>query len=294
MKSFIILGSTGSIGKSSLDVIKANPEKFRAAALCADSSVEKICAQISYFKPEAVCMNRPEAAAEVRKRTDLSVKVFSGQEGLSEMIAEVEAESVINGLVGSAGMLPTITAMENGKDVLLANKETMVMGGSLVIETSKRLNRRIVPIDSEMSAIYQCMKGHSGNDLKRVVLTASGGPFIDWPAEKLRDVTLEQALNHPTWNMGLKNTIDSATMMNKGLEVIEASFLFGIPGDMIDIAIHRTSVVHSFVEFVDGSLLCQLSKPDMRLAIQYSMTDPGQALFSVWRSRFHETFHPRI
>ena len=164
------------------------------------------------------------------------------------------------------------------------------MAGEIVVDTARRTGRRIVPIDSEMSAIYQCLKGETGASVKRLILTASGGPFTDWTIEQLKDVTVEQALNHPTWNMGTKNTIDSATMMNKGLEVIEASFLFGVPGERIDVAIHRTSVVHSFVEFIDGSILCQLSKPDMRLAIQYAMTDPDRLLSPYGGLDFTERF----
>jgi len=219
-------------------------------------------------------MNSPEAARKVRSRVGAQTKVYEGIDGMNEMIRELDVDGIINGLVGSVGMLPTLTALENGKDVLLANKETMVMGGQIVMETAKRCGRRIVPIDSEMSAIYQCMKGEARKGIKRLILTASGGPFIDVPLDDIYNATIEQALKHPTWDMGTKNTIDSATMMNKGLEVIEASFLFGIPGEKIDVTIHRTSIAHSFVEYVDGSLLCQVSKPDMRLAIQYAMTDP--------------------
>jgi len=201
-------------------------------------------------------------------------KSFALNRGMSEMICSLDVDGIVNALVGSAGMMPTIIALENDKDVLLANKETMVMAGRIVMETANRFDRRIIPIDSEMSAIYQCIKGEGKKEIKRLILTASGGPFLDFSLEKLRNVSVEQALNHPTWNMGTKNTIDSATMMNKGLEVIEASFLFGFPGEKIDVTIHRSSISHSFVECIDGSLLCQISKPDMRLAIQYAMTDP--------------------
>lgn len=296
MKRFIVLGSTGSIGQSSLDVIGSNPDHFSVAGLAAYSSVDRMCEQIFRFKPEAVSMNHPEAAREVRSRMGTHTHVYEGSEGMNDMIRSLDVDGVINGLVGSAGMLPTITALESGKDVLLANKETMVMAGRIVMETAKRYGCRIIPIDSEMSAIYQCMKSETQKSVKRLVLTASGGPFMDFGLDELRDVTVEQALNHPTWNMGTKNTIDSATMMNKGLEVIEASFLFGIPGKKIVVTVHRTSFAHSFVEFVDGSLLCQISKPDMRLSIQYAMTDPerlpspyGSLDFSV---PFTLTFEP--
>jgi len=274
LKRFIILGSTGSIGRSSLAVISSNQDNFSAVGLAAGTSVDAICEQILRFRPEAVSMHQPEAAEKVHSQVGSKTKVFVGIDGMNEMICSLNADGVINGLAGSAGMIPTVTALENGKDVLLANKETMVMAGRIVIETAARCGRRIVPIDSEMSAIYQCMKGEAKKEVKRLILTASGGPFMDFSLDELRTVSVKQALNHPTWEMGIKNTIDSATMMNKGLEVIEASLLFGVPGEKIDVIIHRSSIAHSFVEYVDGSLLCQISKPDMRLAIQYAMTDP--------------------
>ncbi|MFC1541362.1 1-deoxy-D-xylulose-5-phosphate reductoisomerase [Candidatus Latescibacterota bacterium] len=274
MKRFIILGSTGSIGRSSLDVVSSNPDHFEVIGLAACSSVDKMCEQIERYRPKAVSMEQPKAAAQVRERVGSITKVYEGAEGMNEMIVSLDdVDGVINGLVGSAGMVPTLTALENGRDVLLANKETMVMAGPIVMETMKKHACRIVPIDSEMSAIYQCLNS-DGKEVKRLILTASGGPFADFSLNDLKNVTVEQALNHPTWNMGTKNTIDSATMMNKGLEIIEASYLFGIPGEHIDITIHRTSVSHSLVEYVDGSILTQISKPDMRLAIQYAMTYP--------------------
>ncbi len=296
MKRFIILGSTGSIGTSSLDVIQSNSDHFLAAGLSASTSVEKMCEQIRVYKPEAVSMNDIEAARKVKENVGSLTRVYEGFDGMIEMIRDLDADAVVNGLVGSVGVLPTITALENGKDVLLANKETMVMAGRLVIEAAHRNGRRIVPIDSEMSAIYQCLKGEDAKALKKLILTASGGPFVDYSHEKLRNVTVQQALNHPTWSMGVKNTVDSSTMMNKGLEVIEARWLFDVPGSCIDVAIHRDSVVHSLVEFIDGSLIAQLSKPDMRLAIQYAMTNPerlpspyGGIDFSV---PFSLTFEP--
>ncbi|MFC1512238.1 1-deoxy-D-xylulose-5-phosphate reductoisomerase, partial [Candidatus Latescibacterota bacterium] len=283
-------------GTSSLDVISANPDRFEVVALAAGSSAEALGIQIDRFRPRAVSLNDPAAAAHVRGKFGGKIAVFEGAEGLAEMIRSYEADFVINGIVGSSGMLPTVESLASGKDVLLANKETMVMAGKIVMETASRMKRRIVPIDSEMSAIYQCLKGEKRDDVKRLILTASGGPFIDYSHEALKMVTVEQALNHPTWEMGEKNTIDSATMMNKGLEVIEASLLFGIPADRIDVTIHRSSVVHSFVEFVDGSLLCQLSRPDMRLAIKYAMTDPERLPSPYggvdFTRRFSLTFEP--
>ncbi|MBT4482919.1 MAG: 1-deoxy-D-xylulose-5-phosphate reductoisomerase [Candidatus Latescibacteria bacterium] len=273
MKRFVILGSTGSIGTSSLDVIASNPDHFMVAGLAASNSADIMCEQVRKFRPEAVAMSSPGAAEKVRSNVGSLTRVYEGFEGMLEMIREIDAEAVINGLVGSVGLVPTLSALENGKDVLLANKETIVMGGNIAMDAVKSSGRRIVPIDSEMSAVYQCLKGENRQHVKRLILTASGGPFVDYSLEQLRNVTVEQALNHPTWSMGTKNTVDSATLMNKGLEVIEARYLFDIPGDRIDITIHRSSVAHSLVEFVDGSILAQISEPDMRLAIQYAMTD---------------------
>jgi len=274
VKQFIILGSTGSIGTSSLDVIETNPGQFKVAGLVAGTSADLMIEQVRKFKPKAVSMNDHAAAKKVHEAVGGKTRVYAGYEGMLELIEDIDADAAINGLVGSVGLMPTLTALESGMDVLLANKETIVMGGPLVMETARRTGKRIVPIDSEMSAIYQCIKGEKHEGIKRLILTASGGPFVDFKKKALESVTLEQALKHPTWAMGTKNTIDSATLMNKGLEVIEASCLFDIPGDRIDVTIHRSSVAHSFVEFIDGSLLCQVSDPDMRLAIQYSMTDP--------------------
>jgi 1-deoxy-D-xylulose-5-phosphate reductoisomerase len=279
-----------------MDVIETNPNHFRAVGLAAHKSVDLMCSQVGKFRPDAVAMTHRESAAEVRSRAGGMTRVFEGLEGLLEMIEMLDAEAVVNGLVGSAGLVPTLTSLRSGKDVYLANKETMVMGGMLVVDTLKKTGRKIVPIDSEMSAIYQCLKGEDHGSVKRLVLTASGGPFKDFSLEELGRVTIAQALKHPTWQMGVKNTIDSATLMNKGLEVIEASMLFGIPGDSIDVTIHETSVVHSLVEFIDGSILCQLSRPDMRLAIQYAMTDPERLVSNYggldFSSPFALTFSP--
>lgn len=290
MKRFIVLGSTGSIGTTSLEVIAANPDSFRVAGLAAGRSADVIADQVLRFRPQAVSLRDTKAAAEVRRRVGGIVRVYEGFAGMLEMIRTIEADAVVNGLVGSVGMVPTLAALGSGKDVLLANKETMVMAGRLVMEEVQRTGRRIVPIDSEMSAIYQCLKGEPRAAVKRLILTASGGPFVDFSPEALARVTLRQALNHPTWSMGTKNTIDSATLMNKGLEVIEASRLFDIPGDRITVAIHRSSLAHSFVEFIDGSLLAQVSRPDMRLAIQYAMTDPERLASPYGGLDFSEPF----
>ena len=274
MKRFVILGSTGSIGRSSLDVIASNPDHFMVAGLAASSSADIMCEQVRKFKPKSVAMRNPGAAEKVRSNVGSLTRVYEGFEGMLEMIREIDAEAVINGLVGSIGLVPTLSALENGKDVLLANKETIVMGGNITMDAVKSSGRRIVPIDSEMSAVYQCLKGENRQHVKRLILTASGGPFVDYSLEQLRTVTVEQALNHPTWNMGRKITIDSATLVNKGLEVIEAVALFQVPVEKVTVVVHPQSIVHSMVEFVDSSIIAQLSSPDMRLPITYALFWP--------------------
>ena len=230
MKKLIVLGSTGSIGKSSLEVIYSNPDYFQVAGLAANKSIETLLEQISLFRPKAVAVTDMDAAEKVSRQAGKLTQVYRGLEGLLKMIGDLDADAAINGLVGSVGMVPTLKALQTGKEVLLANKETMVMGGEIIMETAKKTGKNIIPIDSEMSAIYQCLKGEKKNNIKRLILTASGGPFVDLPASDMESVTVEQALNHPTWGMGTKNTIDSATLVNKGLEVIEASRMFEIPG----------------------------------------------------------------
>ena len=269
-----ILGSTGSIGTQALDVIKK--AGFSVSALTANSSVDVLEKQIREFKPKLVAVCDEKAAADLKARvSDTFTKVLSGEEGVCECAACEESDIVLNSVVGMAGLKPTLTAIEAGKDIALANKETLVAGGRIVIDSAKRKNVKIYPVDSEHSAIFQCLQGVSDKKwIKKLILTASGGPFFGKKKEDLKNVTVEQALNHPNWSMGAKITIDSATMMNKGLELIEAVWLFGVEPKNVDIVVHRESIVHSLVEMSDNSVLAQLGLPDMRIPIQYALMYP--------------------
>lgn len=272
-KRLSILGSTGSIGLQALDV--AEKLGCPITALAANTQVVKMEQQIRRFRPPLVVLFDEKAAADLRMRVrDLSVRVETGMEGLKEAAA-VDTDMVLNSVVGMIGLQPTMTAIEAGHDVALANKETLVAGGSAVTEAVKKHRIKLLPVDSEHSAIFQCLQGAPANRaLKRVILTASGGPFFGKTAEELEKVTLADALKHPNWSMGAKITIDSATMMNKGLELIEARWLFDTAPENIDIVIHRESVVHSLIEYDDNSVLAQLGVPDMRIPIQYALTWP--------------------
>ncbi len=274
-KSLILLGSTGSIGTQALEV--AQGAGYTVRALAAGSRVEPFEQQIRRFRPEVVAMYDPRAAADLRVRIqDLPVRVLSGMDGLCELASLNGTALVLNAVVGMVGLLPTLAAVEAGHDVALANKETLVAGGRLVTEAVARRGVQLLPVDSEHSAIFQCLQGRppKGGGLSRLILTASGGPFFGKSAAELEQVTPEQALRHPNWDMGAKITIDSATMMNKGLELIEARWLFDVPPDRIDIVVHRESVVHSLVEYADHSVIAQMGVPDMRIPIQYAMTYP--------------------
>ena len=269
-----ILGSTGSIGTQALDVIKK--AGFSVSALTANSSVDILEKQIREFKPKLAAVCDEKAAADLKVRVkDTCTKVLAGEDGVCECAACEESDIVLNSVVGMAGLRPTLTAIEAGKDIALANKETLVAGGRIVIDSAKRKNVKIYPVDSEHSAIFQCLQGVSEKKwVKKLILTASGGPFFGKKKEDLRNVTVEQALNHPNWSMGAKITIDSATMMNKGLELIEAVWLFGVEPKNVDILVHRESIVHSLVEMSDNSVLAQLGVPDMRIPIQYALMYP--------------------
>lgn len=269
-----ILGSTGSIGTQALDVIKK--AGFSVSALTANSSVDTLEKQIREFKPKLAAVCDEKAAADLKVRVkDTCTKVLAGEDGVCECAACEESDIVLNSVVGMAGLRPTLTAIEAGKDIALANKETLVAGGRIVIDSAKRKNVKIYPVDSEHSAIFQCLQGVSEKKwVKKLILTASGGPFFGKKKEDLQNVTVEQALNHPNWSMGAKITIDSATMMNKGLELIEAVWLFGVEPKNVDILVHRESIVHSLVEMSDNSVLAQLGVPDMRIPIQYALMYP--------------------
>lgn len=272
-KRISILGSTGSIGVQSLDVI--DKMGYSVAALAAGSNVGMIEQQIRKYLPSVVAMYDEKAAQELKVRVaDLPVRVLSGMQGVCECAA-CECDTVINSVVGMAGLEPTLTAIEQGTPIALANKETLVAGGALVMSSAAMRGVPILPVDSEHSAIFQCLEGmNDKKELKRVILTASGGPFFGRSRNELKDVTLEQALAHPNWSMGAKITVDSASMMNKGLELIEAVWLFDVTPDKVDIVVHRESVVHSMVEFADNSVIAQMGVPDMRIPIQYALTYP--------------------
>ena len=275
MKNVVLLGVTGSIGTSSVDVILQHSDIFKLYAVAANSSVAKVAEIVRKFKVERVCMFDPNAAKELEK--ELGMPVLAGMEGLCELAADPKADIIINALMGAVGCLPTITAIEHGKHVALANKETMVMAGPVIWDKlTENPKSFITPIDSEHSAIFQCLSGRPEKEVEFLEITASGGPFREWPIEKFESITVADALNHPVWSMGKKITIDSASMMNKGLEVLEAHFLFHIPYEQIKVVVHPQSMVHSLVQFRDGSLMAQLGAPDMRIPIQVALTWPDR------------------
>ena len=277
MKTIVILGSTGSIGTSTLDIVDRFPEEFRVAALTAGSNDEKLEEQIRRFKPRLVALSDGSAAARLRQRcAGLPVEILAGEEGLIQVASAPEAELVISAIVGGAGLVPTLAAIRSRKQIALANKEPMVMAGKLMQDEARRYGVRIFPVDSEHSAIFQSLEGHRKEDVRRLILTASGGALWTLGHEELQDVTPERALQHPNWKMGAKITIDSATLMNKGLEVVEARWLFDIPESQIEVMIHRESIIHSLVEYADRSMIAQLGLPDMRTPISYAMRYPGR------------------
>lgn len=275
-RNISILGSTGSIGRQSLDVIAACG--MSVAALTANSNVELMEQQVRQFKPELAVLMDEKAAAELRVRlADTNTRVASGMDGLIEAASIPSADTVITAVVGMVGLRPTLAAIECGKRIALANKETLVCAGELVMAAAKRHGAEIVPVDSEHSALFQSLQGcQDRGEVKRLILTASGGPFFGWKREQLEEVTLEQALKHPNWSMGAKITVDSATLMNKGLEFIEAMHLYQMPPEKISIVVHRESIIHSLVEYCDNAVIAQLGSPDMRLPIQYALTWPAR------------------
>ncbi len=270
----VILGSTGSIGQSTLEVLRGLPA-FRVVGLAARRDIVTLERQVRACNPQFVAVEDEAAARTLKRRLNGRVEVLAGAAGVVEAAGRDGVDTVVSAMVGSAGLAPTFAAVRRGRRVALANKETLVVGGEIVTREAARSGARLLPVDSEHSAIFQCLEGHPRAGVRRVVLTASGGPFRTRKA--LDRVTVAEALNHPTWRMGKKVTIDSATLMNKGLEIIEARWLFGLPVEAIDVLIHPQSIVHSLVEFVDGSLLAQLGRPDMKLPIQYALTWPGRA-----------------
>ena len=272
-----VLGATGSIGTQTLDVVRLFPERFDVRALTCGANVELLAEQAREFRPEVVAAGSAEAARALRERlADLTVEVQAGEEGLCAISRRADVDTVMASVVGVAGLAPVLAALEAGKKVALANKETMVVGGPLVRAAMEEGPGQLLPVDSEHSAVFQCLAGESERSVETVVLTASGGPFRTRPADTFADVTLEEALDHPNWSMGPKITIDSATMMNKGLEVIEARWLFDLDVDQIEVLVHPQSIVHSMVAFTDGAVKAELGVPDMKVPIQYALSCPGR------------------
>lgn len=276
MKYLTILGSTGSIGVNTLNVIRGNPHRFKVVALAAGANAELLREQIVEFKPKLVAVRDETVAARLQILLPSSPQpeILWGPEGYRNVAAARSADMVVSAMAGAAGLLPTWEAIAAGKEIALANKEVMVMAGDLVMKKARVTGSKILPVDSEHSAIFQCLLGHRHQDVKRIILTASGGPFLRLPSEKLAHVTPSQALNHPNWRMGKKISVDSATMMNKGLEIIEARWLFDIDFDNIHVYIHPQSIVHSLVEYLDGCILAQLGTPDMKAPISYALSYP--------------------
>lgn len=274
----VILGSTGSIGTSALKVARDIPDRMEVVALAAHSSVSKLAEQAREFGVQQVCIYDESKVAELRALLPAGVSIYAGLEGLCELAQLKEADMVLVSIIGTAGLQPTLCAIEAGKDLAIASKEILVMAGEVVMSRAAEKGINVLPVDSEHNAIFQCLQGHHGgaDQVSRLILTASGGPFRTTPREQLAQVTLEQALKHPTWVMGRKITIDSATMFNKGLEMIEARWLFGIPMERVDVVVHPQSIVHSLVEYNDGSILAQLSSSDMCFPIQYAVTWPDR------------------
>ena len=274
-KNVSILGSTGSIGTQALEVCEK--QGFNIVALAAHSSVKLLSEQVRKFKPSYVCIYNEEKYSELKKSlSDMSIEILCGMDGLCRIASLKENDIVLNSVVGMVGLLPTLTAIEAKKDIALANKETLVAGGSLVMSKAAEMGINIYPVDSEHSAICQCLQGNKRSQLSKIILTASGGPFFGYNYEQLRSVTKADALNHPNWDMGNKITIDSATLMNKGLEFIEAKWLFDLKPEQIEIVVHRQSVIHSAVEYDDYAVIAQLGIPDMKIPIQYALTYPDR------------------
>lgn len=276
MKKIIILGSSGSIGTQTLDIVSKMKDTVKVEGLSVNTNIKLLKEQIKKFKPKAVCVNDPVDAEDLKKwciKNKLKVEVLNGHSGLKKLVVMPGVNMVIAAIVGAAGLKPIIKAIEAGKSIAIANKEALVMEGSEIMKLAEKKKVPVLPIDSEHSAIFQCCAGEKKSQIKKIWLTASGGPFYNYK-EDFSKITVEQALDHPTWKMGKKITVDSATLMNKGLEAIEASVLFGIPVSKIEIVIHPQSIVHSMVEYIDGSVIAQLSNPDMRLPIQYALTYP--------------------
>ena len=276
-KNIAVLGSTGSIGTQTLDIIERYPSLFKASVLTANHNWQLLATQALKFKPDAVVIADDSHYTSLKQAlSSTEIKIFSGSDAIAEIVKAKQIDLVITAMVGYSGLIPTINAIKAKKVIGLANKETLVVAGEIIMRMLKEYDTHILPVDSEHSAIFQCLQGENRRDLKKILLTASGGPFRNYSKEQLKNVTVEQALSHPNWNMGSKVTIDSASMMNKGFEMIEAKWLFDCPPSQIEILVHPQSIVHSMVEFCDGSVKAQLGVPDMRLPIQYALSYPDR------------------
>ncbi|MFO7448231.1 MAG: 1-deoxy-D-xylulose-5-phosphate reductoisomerase [Ignavibacteriaceae bacterium] len=285
----LVLGSTGSIGINTLNVIRNYPDEFRVTALTVNKRIDLLEPQIEEFNPALVVVKEEKPAAELKKRLKGKCEVLSGIEGLTYTAANCDYDILLGAMVGFAGLAPTIEAIKRGKRIALANKETLVVAGELVTELCRKYSAEIIPVDSEHSAIFQCLTGENRGEVEKLIITASGGPFLNKDKSYFSKVSVKEALDHPNWKMGNKITIDSATMMNKGLEVIEARWLFNIPVEKIDVVIHPQSIIHSMVQFVDGSIKAQLGLPDMKLPIQYALSYPERL-----KNTFPRTCMPEI
>ena len=297
MKRLAILGSTGSIGVNTLDIVHQFPERFEIVGLSAGLNIQLLKQQIVQFRPKVVSVLNKELSKSLqRELSGVPTQIVHGVEGLIQVATHPEVDLVVSAIVGAVGLIPTLSAIKTGKAIALANKEPLVMAGKIVIEEARRSQAQILPVDSEHSAIFQALLGHQKEDVHRLILTASGGPFLNLPFEKLQEVTVKEALNHPTWEMGRKITIDSASLMNKGLEVIEAHWLFNVPVEKIVVQIHPQSVVHSMVEYVDGSIIAQMGITDMRIPISYALSFPERLRLSLPRLELFQkgglTFFP--
>ena len=285
VKAITLLGSTGSIGTQTLDILEHHPDKFRLVGIAAGSNATLLAEQVMQFKPEIVAICDESKLDELKSgiaSLDPQPKILAGEAGIVEVARYGDAEAVVTGIVGCAGLLPTIAAIEAGKDIALANKETLIAGGPVVLPLAKKHGVKLLPADSEHSAIFQCLQGVPDKGLRRILLTASGGAFRDWATADLPKVTMADAIKHPNWSMGKKITVDSATLMNKGLEVIEAHYLFGMDYDHIDIVIHPQSIIHSLIELQDTSMLAQMGWPDMRLPLLYAISWP-ERIYTDWK-----------
>lgn len=288
-RKIAVLGSTGSIGTQALDVISRYPDRFEAYALVANNQVDRLLEQVRRFKPEVVVIaNESKYAALKEALSDLPVKVWAGAEAIEQVVQNTEIDIVLTAMVGFSGLKPTISALKARKTIALANKETLVIAGELITRLALENRAAILPVDSEHSAIFQCLNGEGSNEIEKILLTASGGPFRNFSMSQLQQVTREQALHHPNWNMGAKVTIDSSTLMNKGLEMIEARWLFDVNPSQIEIIVHPQSIIHSMVQFKDRSIMAQLSLPDMRMPIQYAFSYPERISSDVKPVNFFE------